>query len=212
MGSDRVEGIHHRGDPVGFLDAQLGGAANRGHPVSEARQQHQQRQLVDQRRHLLGGHIRGHQLGRMHLDVGHRLTAHETAAKQLNRWGGQEIPGNPTRDIVRVVEQCTAGCANNGNIANLTYRSQNWADHWMGTHTWRASASYVTGAQSIKIGYQGGFLVDDQRSVTNTQNLAVPVQQRRAEPDHGESASRFPSASASATTPCMPRNSGRSDG
>src|SRR5207237_3258842 len=23
----------------------------------------------------------------------------------LNRWGGQEIPGNPTRDIVRVVEQ-----------------------------------------------------------------------------------------------------------
>ena len=89
----------------------------------------------------------------------------------LNRWGGQEIPGNPTRDIVRVVEQCTAGCANNGNIANLTYRSQNWADHWMGTHTWRASASYVTGAQNIKIGYQGGLLVDDQRSVTNTQNL-----------------------------------------
>ena len=90
----------------------------------------------------------------------------------LNRWGGQEIPGNPTRDIVRVVEQCTAGCANNGNIANLTYRSNNWSSHWMGTHTWRASASYVTGAQSIKIGYQGGFLVDDQRSVTNTQNLA----------------------------------------
>ena len=90
----------------------------------------------------------------------------------LNRWGGQEIPGNPTRDIVRIVEQCTAGCANNGNIANLTYRSHNWADHWMGTHTWRASASYVTGAQSIKIGYQGGLLVDDQRSVTNTQNLA----------------------------------------
>jgi Carboxypeptidase regulatory-like domain len=89
----------------------------------------------------------------------------------LNRWGGQEIPGNPTRDIVRIVEQCTAGCANNGNIANLTYRSQNWADHWMGTHTWRASASYVTGAQNIKVGYQGGLLVDDQRSVTNTENL-----------------------------------------
>ena len=90
----------------------------------------------------------------------------------LNRWGGQEIPGNPTRDIVRVTEQCTAGCANNGNIANLTYRSNNWADHWMGTHTWRGSASYVTGAHGIKVGYQGGFLVNDQKSTTNTQNLA----------------------------------------
>jgi hypothetical protein len=44
----------------------------------------------------------------------------------LSRWGGAEMPGNPSRDIVRVVEQCARGCADNGNIANLTYRSQNW--------------------------------------------------------------------------------------
>jgi nucleoside-diphosphate-sugar epimerase len=36
------------------------------------------------------------------------------------------------------------GCAANGNIANLTYRSMNWAVGWAGTFTWRGSLSYVT--------------------------------------------------------------------
>jgi Carboxypeptidase regulatory-like domain len=90
----------------------------------------------------------------------------------LLRGGGQEIPGNPTRDMVRVTEQCSAGCANNGNIQGLMYRSNNWASNWTGNHNWRASASYVTGAQSIKVGYQGGYLVADSQSFTNSQNLA----------------------------------------
>jgi hypothetical protein len=90
----------------------------------------------------------------------------------LSRWGGSEMPGNPTRDMVRVVEQCTAGCASNGNIANLTYRSENWAANWQGTHTWRASASYVTGASSMKFGYQGGYLVENDKNFTNNTALA----------------------------------------
>ena len=90
----------------------------------------------------------------------------------LIRSGGQEIPGNPTRDIVRVTEQCSAGCATNGGIAGLVYRSNNWASNWLGRHTWRASASYVTGAHNFKVGYQGGYFVNDTQSFTNNQNLA----------------------------------------
>src|SRR2546428_6971416 len=78
------------------------------------------------------------------------------------------MPGNPTRDLVRVVEQCARGCADNGNIAGLTYRSANWAPDWQGTHGWRASASYVTRAHSMKAGYQGGYLVDNRKNYPNT--------------------------------------------
>ena len=75
--------------------------------------------------------------------MSNRLLLEAGVGTYLSRWGGSEQPGNLTRDLVRVTEQCTAGCANNGNIANLTYRSQNWAANWQGTHSWRASASYV---------------------------------------------------------------------
>ena len=33
--------------------------------------------------------------------------------------------------------------------------------------TWRASASYVTGAQSMKFGYQGGYIYDNGYTYTN---------------------------------------------
>ena len=66
----------------------------------------------------------------------------------LARYGSGELPGNPTRDMVRVTEQCAAGCAVNGGIPNLAFRSHNWEDNWNGAHTWRGSASYVTGAHT----------------------------------------------------------------
>jgi hypothetical protein len=94
----------------------------------------------------------------------------------LSRWGGSEMPGNPTRNIVRVVENCSRGCADNGGIAGLTYRSENWAANWQGTHTWRASATYVTGAKSYKVGYIGGYLVDNERNYTNDQFLQYRTQ------------------------------------
>ena len=37
-----------------------------------------------------------------------------------------ESPGNTTRGLARVTEQCAAGCSANGGIPNLTYRSANW--------------------------------------------------------------------------------------
>jgi hypothetical protein len=93
----------------------------------------------------------------------------------FNYWGGNEIPGNPTRDIVRVVEQCTRGCAANGGIAGLTYRSQNWANNVQKMTNWKASASYVTARHSLKLGYQGAFHYTDGNPVTNTLNLQYRV-------------------------------------
>ena len=66
-----------------------------------------------------------------------------------------------------------AAARNNGNIPNLHVP----VGHWSRTTgrarvTWRASASYVTGAQSMKFGYQGGYLVDNQNTYTNNQFLA----------------------------------------
>jgi hypothetical protein len=110
----------------------------------------------------------------------------------LSRWGGSEMPGNPSRDIVRVVEQCATqrGCAQNGNIANLTYRSENWAANWQGNHNWRASASYVTGAQNLKFGYLGGFLVDNQNNSSN--NLFLQYRTQNGVPDQlTENINRF---------------------
>jgi hypothetical protein len=85
----------------------------------------------------------------------------------LARYGSNEQPGNPTRNMVRVVEQCAAGCAVNGNIPNLAFRSQNWEDNWNGAHTWRGSASYVTGAHSMKFGYQGAYHSYNPKTFTN---------------------------------------------
>jgi hypothetical protein len=93
----------------------------------------------------------------------------------FNWWGGNEIPGNPTRDIVRVVEQCTAGCPANGGIAGLTYRSQNWANNVQKMTNWKASASYVTARHSLKIGYQGAFHYTNGYPVTNSLNLQYRV-------------------------------------
>ena len=86
-------------------------------------------------------------------------------------YGHREREGNLTRDLIRVTEQCTAGCAANGGIPGLVYRSQDWIDAWQGSYPWRASAWYVTGGHSLKIGYQGTLMTDDQTWFTNNQGL-----------------------------------------
>jgi len=86
-------------------------------------------------------------------------------------WGNFERPGNNTRDLIRVVEQCAGGCPANGNLPGLVYRSQDWNENYTGAYPWRASVSYVPGAHSLKVGYQGTYFVDDRSSFTNDQNL-----------------------------------------
>jgi hypothetical protein len=90
-------------------------------------------------------------------------------------FGPRESPGNATRDLVRITEQCAAGCALNGGIPNLTYRSANWGHSWDAQYTWRASVSYVTGAHNVKIGYGGVALVSDLENHTNDRNLLYTV-------------------------------------
>jgi Carboxypeptidase regulatory-like domain len=98
-------------------------------------------------------------------------------------WGNFERNPNPTHDLIRVSEQCTApvtptnptGCAQNGNIPGLVYRSQDYASDYTGAYTWKASASYVTGAMSLKVGYLGTLFTDDRTWFTNSQNLTFRV-------------------------------------
>jgi len=95
-----------------------------------------------------------------------RLLLEAGIGTYLSDWGGKERPGND-RSLIQVSEQCTAGCANNGGIPNLTYRAQaTWLTDWIGAHTWRASASYVTGANTMKFGYQGAYHVDNRLNTT----------------------------------------------
>ena len=98
----------------------------------------------------------------------------------LSDWNTRERPGNLTRDLVRVVEQCSAGCAANGNIPGLTYRSQTTDLFSDGrnknvTTTWRASVSFVSGSKSLKIGYQGSLLGDIRSANRGANDLRYRV-------------------------------------
>jgi Carboxypeptidase regulatory-like domain len=85
--------------------------------------------------------------------------------------GNFERKPNPTRDLIRVVEQCAGGCAANGNIPGLAYRSQDFSVIYTGSYLWKGTASYVTGTHSLKVGYQHTLMTDDRTWMTNNQNL-----------------------------------------
>jgi hypothetical protein len=96
-----------------------------------------------------------------------RLLLEAGLGTSLSRWGNNRRPDSVTQDLVRVTESCTFGCAANGGISGLIYRSENPSDHWSGAHTWRASASLVTGAHSMKFGYQGAYHADNRKDFPN---------------------------------------------
>jgi hypothetical protein len=89
--------------------------------------------------------------------------------------GNFEREPNPTRDLIRVAEQCASGCAANGNIPGLVYRSQDFSKAHTGSYLWNAALTYVTGSHALKVGYQHTFMTDDRTWFTNTQNLAYRV-------------------------------------
>ncbi len=96
----------------------------------------------------------------------------------LSRWGTNRRPDSVTADLVRVTEGCSTalGCANNGGIAGLNYRSEAPFDDWIGAHVWRASASYVTGAHNFKFGYQGAWHQDQQKNFPNSTYTTYTLQ------------------------------------
>ena len=85
--------------------------------------------------------------------------------------GNFERDPNPTRDLVRILEQCGNGCAANGGIPGLVYRSQDFSIAHTGSFLWKGSVSYVSGTTSLKAGYQHALMTDDRTWFTNTQNL-----------------------------------------
>jgi hypothetical protein len=83
----------------------------------------------------------------------------------FSRWGGRAKENPNTESLVRVIEQCSAGCPTNGGIPNLMYRSQTTDLFSDGrnkniTTTWRATGAYVTGGNTFKFGYIGNKLGD----------------------------------------------------
>ena len=85
-----------------------------------------------------------------------------------SRWGGQ-IPAGINLDLTPVLESNPAAGV---PVGNFTYRGWNSSPSNDQQHNvWRASASYVTGAHSVKVGYQAAFQV--QHQVQNDNNTAL---------------------------------------
>lgn len=82
---------------------------------------------------------------------------------------------NPTIDLIRVAEQCAAGCAANGGIPGLVYRSQDFSSAYTGSYLWKVSLSRTAGARSWKVGYQHTLMTDDRAWFTNNENLTYRV-------------------------------------
>ena len=80
-GADRPQRVDRGLDPVGLLEAQLAGAVDPALAARAGGEQAEQRQLVDEERHLLGADRRRRQLGRAHLEVADRLGAEPPAGE-----------------------------------------------------------------------------------------------------------------------------------
>jgi hypothetical protein len=89
----------------------------------------------------------------------------------FSRYGGGQLPGLPTENLIRVVEQCATGCADNGNIPGLTYRSLNWFSNINWNNQFNGAMSFVTGRHNIRVGYQGALLIDQRKNFGNTEYL-----------------------------------------
>jgi hypothetical protein len=100
-----------------------------------------------------------------------RLLLEAGVSAYQQNWNGRERPGND-RSLIPVTEQCTAGCPANGNIQGLVYRAQNWNADFMEPIRWNSSATYVTGAHSMKAGYIGAFYWVTSNPNGNNQDLS----------------------------------------
>jgi hypothetical protein len=93
-----------------------------------------------------------------------------------SRWGGNPMPGADT-SLLRVVDQCNVtpvpGQPCEHGISNITFGAPNWASNINSSLTWNAAASYVVGRHSLKVGHQGGHLIDDRTNFTNAESMSI---------------------------------------
>jgi hypothetical protein len=92
---------------------------------------------------------------------------------------GTGAPDGGALNLIRVTEQAAIG----GHPANYGYRGiDTVGDSYQNIKNWRASASYVTGAHNLKVGYQGGYqradvaLITGENQMTYRFNNGVPNQ------------------------------------
>jgi hypothetical protein len=65
--------------------------------------------------------------------------------------------------------------------SNMTYRSVNtYNSNWANPSNFRASASYITGSHSVKLGYQGAYQISDETEMTNPSLISYRFNQRVA--------------------------------
>jgi hypothetical protein len=96
----------------------------------------------------------------------------------VSHWGWMKQPGAPL-DLAAVLNVNRCGTpAPPGCRALMFYRGVGWADmqdNDQENHQWRASASYVTGAHNVKIGYQGAHYIQEHELQTNDAQLRYLV-------------------------------------
>jgi hypothetical protein len=105
--------------------------------------------------------------------VTNRLLLEAGLGTTYYQWAGRELNPNPGRDLVRVfnIGQTITPPGGTSITQNMTYRSQLWWNNRTRGTNWTATASYVTGSHSVKVGYQAHHWIDDREMHTNTQRL-----------------------------------------
>src|SRR5215470_3230647 len=89
--------------------------------------------------------------------------------------GPGQVPPDGTMNLIPVTETQ----AIDGHPANFTYRGVgSYFYNWANPDNWRASVTYVTGAHSIKFGYQGTYSISDTEQVTNNADLTYGFNNR----------------------------------
>ena len=107
--------------------------------------------------------------------VTNKLFLEAAAGGSFSRYGGQQVPGSPTENFPRVVEQCTAGCAEQRRhpephlpVAELGEQP--------GAAVHVARLGVVRHRrQNLKVGYMGAFHVANALYMSNTTHLTYRV-------------------------------------
>ena len=123
-----------------------------------------------------------------------------------SQWGGIEHPGSNFTQLVGVTEQCTnADCASFGGIPDLQYRSGTYRQNLQGTVDVARVGVVRDRRPEHEVRLPGRLPLRRSVHLHERSVRRLPLQQRRAEPDHREHQLASRPTSACATT----RSTGR---
>ena len=89
-----------------------------------------------------------------------------------SRLAYQPVFGVPPSDAIFDLIPVTEQAAIDGHLSNFTYRAiDDYIKGWARNNNIRASATYVTGAHNMKVGYQGAIQLSDETSFINSSLL-----------------------------------------